>query len=149
MFPGELVFFFFLFRDFVVLEPCRRESNTFARYTTGPSSKECMADDAPSSSLPRSSTGSKFPIGDGERCPTEVVLARNGHCLFRVFVTVYIARVLSNGIFKLFKSKVRSSQDHSSNQNPSFSSLTNWRIRTQLTAGSDENWSRLSCIQVW
>ena len=29
-----------------------------------------MADDAPSPALPQSSTGSKFPIGDGERCPT-------------------------------------------------------------------------------
>ena len=29
-----------------------------------------MAHDAPSPALPRSSTGSKFPIGDGERCPT-------------------------------------------------------------------------------
>ena len=29
-----------------------------------------MADDAPSPALPWRSTGSKFPIGDGERCPT-------------------------------------------------------------------------------
>ena len=35
---------------------------------TGPSSKS-MADDVPSPALPRSSTGSMFPIR-GERCPT-------------------------------------------------------------------------------
>ena len=32
--------------------------------------QKSMADDAPSPALPRSSTGSKFAIGDRERCPT-------------------------------------------------------------------------------
>ena len=46
------------------------ESQTRLPDTPPDHPQKSMADDAPSPALPRSSTGSKFPIGDGERCPT-------------------------------------------------------------------------------
>ena len=68
-------------KDVVGLEPSstysprRRESNALAGYS------KSMANNAPCPAQPQSSTGYKFPIGDGERCPTvsnPVFRARSG-----------------------------------------------------------------------
>ena len=70
--PTRKSLFFFILSDLNQVVPNHLADESQKRFPDTPPDhpQKSMADDAPTPALPRSSTGSTFPIGDGERCPT-------------------------------------------------------------------------------